>query len=599
MADIFISYKSEDRDRVRSLVASLRRSGLSVWWDQDIPPDAAWEASITQALQTARCVIVCWSKLSVHSRTGQKVQVEAREAQSDNKLLQVLLERVSPPLFFRQAQAADLTSWSGEEGDAKFQGLAQAARDMLDGREPASFDPAERRRKGLLGVLLWLSLAIVACLAVAVSVSPPLNAAAAAVVGRAQHAVIAGRGDPIIVGIYPTDAFGPLHRHGLHAALAPYARELRIVDLEAPYADMKADKADMVLAQLRRVLIEENVVAVVGPPVTEFTRSVIDEVERTGLPTPIFVTSATSRHAAGWDETDIPVFRINSGVDERAHEFVTLARASIAAQVPLVFLVETSTNSDERTYGQILFDSITREIPEWSQWVESGLVTRRNFSRGDAVNEVARWNADRFLSRRQIVMLLGVGSDYTALIDGYYRAHQPARVSLLGGWMNAYNTEPAYRTNTYQWDRMFEVTDIHFHTAIERDAARRFVREFGTITPALRDQAFSFDAGTAIAHSFLETTRESGAERLQTTPAYLSDFSRLFGQRRSHGVTGEIHFNAFGQNVGDSESGLMTYAQFDGARWRVLDGPIGVLSLLLPPALPESSVETKAPGVAQ
>ncbi|MCZ6871640.1 MAG: TIR domain-containing protein [Gammaproteobacteria bacterium] len=36
MADIFLSYASEDRERVRPLVAALETGGFSVWWDSDI-----------------------------------------------------------------------------------------------------------------------------------------------------------------------------------------------------------------------------------------------------------------------------------------------------------------------------------------------------------------------------------------------------------------------------------------------------------------------------------------------------------------------------------------------------------------------------------
>jgi hypothetical protein len=44
MADVFLSYKREDAARVRKLVAALREAGLDVWWDEDIPPSAPWEA---------------------------------------------------------------------------------------------------------------------------------------------------------------------------------------------------------------------------------------------------------------------------------------------------------------------------------------------------------------------------------------------------------------------------------------------------------------------------------------------------------------------------------------------------------------------------
>ena len=64
MADVFISYKREDAARVRKLVAALRAVELDVWWDEDIPPSAPWEATIEKALAGAKAVIVCWSSAS-------------------------------------------------------------------------------------------------------------------------------------------------------------------------------------------------------------------------------------------------------------------------------------------------------------------------------------------------------------------------------------------------------------------------------------------------------------------------------------------------------------------------------------------------------
>lgn len=38
MADIFLSYSSDDRGRVRPIVAALERRDWSVWWDREILP---------------------------------------------------------------------------------------------------------------------------------------------------------------------------------------------------------------------------------------------------------------------------------------------------------------------------------------------------------------------------------------------------------------------------------------------------------------------------------------------------------------------------------------------------------------------------------
>ena len=566
MADVFVSYKSENRKRVQRLVAALRRAGISVWWDQDIPPNAPWEDAIHEALRSASCVLVCWTKASVDSRQGQKVQVEARAALEGGKLIQVLLDPVEPPLFFRQNQAANLCGWRDEPDHAAFQKLAQAIKDISDGRIPASLETTRRRQRAWLG--LGIAAAIASLITIAtllVVLNPPLQ-------GRITHTLNAAAGDPVVIGIYPSDAFGPLHRYGLHAAMAPYERELRVIDLEAPYAEMKAGEADALLDRLRELILHENVVAIVGPPVTELTGRIVREVERSGMPVPVFITSSSTREAAGWEETRVPLFRINSGVDERAAEFVDLARQAVAAEIPLVFLVETTTEGNEPTYGQILFQAIASAIPEWEQWVENGYVTRRNFQRGEIAAEMIRWNGEEFLDRRQLLMLLGAGKDYTTLVQSYYRSNQKSRRTVVGGWMNAYNTESVYVRDNYQWSQMFEVTDIDFSVRNDPPRIGRFRREFGPITPALRDQAFSFDAGSVVGDTLLQMfDRPSDFNKLKTDAAFLARYSSALSQQRYLGVTGRIRFDARGQNVGGSTAGLMVYAQYSAnGGWRPL-----------------------------
>ena len=50
MSDIFISYASEDRDRVQSLARALKRKGWSVWWDRRIPIGRSFDEVIQEAL---------------------------------------------------------------------------------------------------------------------------------------------------------------------------------------------------------------------------------------------------------------------------------------------------------------------------------------------------------------------------------------------------------------------------------------------------------------------------------------------------------------------------------------------------------------------
>jgi TolB-like protein len=130
MADVFLSYKREDAARVRKLVEALREAELDVWWDEDIPPSAPWEATIEWALAEAKAVIVCWSPASVAS---ENVRSEARVAREDGRLIQVFVKPSTPPLFFGERQGVDLSRWRGNADDVRISTLAETVRKVVAG----------------------------------------------------------------------------------------------------------------------------------------------------------------------------------------------------------------------------------------------------------------------------------------------------------------------------------------------------------------------------------------------------------------------------------------------------------------------------------
>ncbi|MEZ5961211.1 MAG: toll/interleukin-1 receptor domain-containing protein [Hyphomonadaceae bacterium] len=111
MADVFISYKREDRERASNLARELG-ADFSVFFDADIPVGDSWDQFIERELLSAAAVIVLWSTRSVASRW---VRLEARHALQRGVLVPVMLEPCAIPLEFQDIQAAELVDSNGVE----------------------------------------------------------------------------------------------------------------------------------------------------------------------------------------------------------------------------------------------------------------------------------------------------------------------------------------------------------------------------------------------------------------------------------------------------------------------------------------------------
>ncbi len=163
MSHVFISYKSEDRARVKPLVEALQAEGLEVWWDVHVEGGAAWREAIQAELDAADCVIVVWSEASV-GPAGHFVQDEASRANRRGVYLPVAIDAVQPPLGFGQKQVLKLVGWRGSRRDPRLADVVRAARAVIEGGpRPAPKAPA-RRSWGGIGPLGWRSAAFSAVL---------------------------------------------------------------------------------------------------------------------------------------------------------------------------------------------------------------------------------------------------------------------------------------------------------------------------------------------------------------------------------------------------------------------------------------------------
>ncbi len=159
MADIFVSYASEDRERVRPIVEELEARGFSVWWDTRIGIGASFDREIERQLRAASCVVTVWSTASVDS---DWVREETQDGLDRNILVPIQIDDCRLPLGFRRTQTAQLFDWPDTqhdlselvdriadltrevamEGDSPMESMAASDDAMPKGEPPAEFAAA-------------------------------------------------------------------------------------------------------------------------------------------------------------------------------------------------------------------------------------------------------------------------------------------------------------------------------------------------------------------------------------------------------------------------------------------------------------------------
>ena len=156
MADVFVSYASEDRETARRLSQILTQHGWTVWWDRTIPPGRAFDEVIQEGLTAAKSVVVLWSAASIGS---DWVKSEAADAAERRILVPALIGDVAPPFEFRRTQAANLSGWDGDPDHPELATLLASVERLVTaptGAPPAApragTDAASRRstRSGVL-----------------------------------------------------------------------------------------------------------------------------------------------------------------------------------------------------------------------------------------------------------------------------------------------------------------------------------------------------------------------------------------------------------------------------------------------------------------
>ncbi len=112
MADIFISYKREERGQVERLATALRGLGLSVWFDASLSAGESFSDEIDREVRAARIVLVCWSPAAAGS---QWVKAEAQVGFGKGNLVSTWVagaDGFEPPVPYNSQHLEDLRSWT-------------------------------------------------------------------------------------------------------------------------------------------------------------------------------------------------------------------------------------------------------------------------------------------------------------------------------------------------------------------------------------------------------------------------------------------------------------------------------------------------------
>lgn len=153
VADVFISYKREDRSRVALIAEILADLGLTSWFDASLIAGESWESVINREVGAASAMLVCWTPQALGS---VQVMREVLLGVTRRMLAPVFLEKCVLPQGLDSKHVADLTRWDLSLNDPEWLGVL-ARLEQLTGRKGLC-DASNARAAGQASAYLMRSI---------------------------------------------------------------------------------------------------------------------------------------------------------------------------------------------------------------------------------------------------------------------------------------------------------------------------------------------------------------------------------------------------------------------------------------------------------
>jgi hypothetical protein len=142
MADVFISYRRDDRSKAEALYRALNEEGLDIWWDKGLEAGEMFDEKIQSILQSAKAIVVLWSPSAVES---EWVRGEGTIGRERGVLVPVMVRPVNIPVPFNLIHTADLTGWNGDRSDPTYQGVVKRIKVLASKQNVKPLKPPPNR----------------------------------------------------------------------------------------------------------------------------------------------------------------------------------------------------------------------------------------------------------------------------------------------------------------------------------------------------------------------------------------------------------------------------------------------------------------------